>query len=277
MTRRALVANLLTYAALGAFALFSLGPMLWMFVTSLKPDAEIVKVGIDYWPRHPTLSNYADVWRQSAYPILVSHSVVVTALTALVCVLLGTPAAFVLSRLRFRGKQKLLLVLIATRMLPLVMIVAPLFSILRALGLIDSMFGLALAYSGILLPLYIWLLKSFFDSVPTDVVDAAELDGASPFLAMTKITIPLSMQGFLATIFFSAIAAWNELLFALMLTSTQASRTWPVGLQMMVGNFQLPYGALAAAGVLSIAPVVLLLVLGRRVLASVVVIEARDR
>jgi multiple sugar transport system permease protein len=128
--------------------------------------------------------------------------------------------------------------------------------------------GLALAYSSFLLPLFIWLVKGFFDALPPDLEDAARIDGCSRLGALVRIALPLARNGILATSVFVAIAAWNEFLFALMLTTSAGSRTWPVGLQLMIGEFQLPWGALAAGGVLSIIPVVLLFALVQRTMVQ---------
>ena len=137
---------------------------------------------------------------------------------------------------------------------------------MRNVGLLDSRFGLALAYTTFLLPVFIWMMKGFFEGVPADLEDAARIDGASRLGAMVHIVLPLVLSGLVATAVFVAISAWNEFLFALMLTTSTGSRTWPVGLHLMVGEFQLPWGALAAGGIMSIIPVILLFAIVQRAL-----------
>jgi multiple sugar transport system permease protein len=255
-----------TYSGLTTIAVFSLAPMLWMFVNSLKPDTDMITAGFQFLPSRPTFENYVAVWTQSAYPTLISNSLAVTAITLAICMTLGSVAAFALSRFSFPGRRLIMTAIIRARMFPIVLMLAPLFIVLNTIGLVDTRLGLALAYSSVLLPAFIWIAKVFMDRVPRDFDDAARLEGASSLTIMTRIVMPLAFRGLFAAGLFTAIGAWNEFLFALMFTSSQGSRTWPVGLQLMVGQFQLPWGMLAAGGILSVAPVVVLFVFGGRVM-----------
>ncbi|WP_442981342.1 carbohydrate ABC transporter permease [Rhizobium sp. S152] len=167
----------------------------------------------------------------------------------------------------------LLNTIIRTRMFPVVLMLAPLFMVLRSIGLVDTKLGLALAYSAVLLPSFIWILKAFIDRVPRELDEAAVLDGASTIATMIRVIIPLAVPGLAAAGLFTAAGAWNEFLFALMFTTSQGSRTWPVGLQLMVGDFQLPWGMIAAGGVLSTLPVLVIFIVGRRLLARVLAVD----
>jgi multiple sugar transport system permease protein len=125
-----------------------------------------------------------------------------------------------------------------------------------------------LAYASFLLPLFIWIMKGFFDALPDELEDAARIDGCTRLGAMFRVILPLARGGLAATTIFVAIAAWNEFLFALMLTTSQGSRTWPVGLQLMIGEFQLPWGELGAGGIISIIPVIILFAAVQRLLVA---------
>jgi multiple sugar transport system permease protein len=151
----------------------------------------------------------------------------------------------------------------------------PLFVLLREVGLLDTRTGLALAYASFLLPLFVWIMKGFFDAVPRNLEDAARIDGCSRFDAVVLIMLPLVRQGLTAAMVFVAISAWNEFFFALMLTTSSGSRTWPVGLQLMVGEFQLPWGMLAAGGVISILPIIILFALFRRSISGMLAADAK--
>jgi multiple sugar transport system permease protein len=260
------LATLLTYAALLTIVGFSILPIVWTFLISLKPESEIVKADFAYLPQSPTFTNYIDIWTRSNFPTLIANSAITTALTTLICTFAGTLAAYAVARARFPGRQNILGLTLAVRMFPAVMIVIPLFITLRTIGLLDSTLGLALAYTSFLLPIFIWMMKGFFDAIPADLEEAARIDGTTRLGAMTRIILPLVLGGLTATSVFVAIGAWNDYLFALMLTTSTGSRTWPVGLQLMVGEFQLPWGALAAGGMISIAPVVLLFAVVQRAL-----------
>ena len=249
------------YAVASFFLFFGLAPIVWLMITSLKPEHEIVNRTLTYYPHDPILTNYIDIWNQSSFPTLMMNSFITTTMTVVICVVIGTLAAYSFSQYRFPGKHALLIFYLVVRMFPAVLMIIPLFLILRAFGLLDSHLGLALAYTSFLMPLFIWMMKGFFDTVPVELEKAARIDGCTRVGALVRVIMPLVRNGLAATAIFVAIAAWNEYMFALMLTTSSGSRTWPVGLQLMIGEFQLPWGLLAAGGVVSIIPVIILFAL----------------
>ena len=249
--------------ALG-FAFFAIFPILWAFLTSLKYNKDIITRDFHLLPNPATLDNYVAIWTQSNLPQLMQNSAVTTFFTVLICVAAGTLAAYSVSRYRFRGRNQILLFYLVLRMFPVVLMVIPLFIIMRDAGLLDTCIGLALSYTGFLLPIFIWLLKGYFDAIPIDLEEAAYIDGCSRMGAMVRVVLPLVWGGLWVCAVFIGIAAWNEYLFALMLTTSSGSRTWPVGLQLMVGEFQLPWGVLTAGGMLSILPVLVVFALAQR-------------
>ena len=258
------VLDLLTSLLIAGTVLFSLFPLAWTFLTSLKREEEIVTRVLQYVPRSITFDNYATLWRQSDFPALVFNSAVVTAVTCLICLAVGTLAAYSFSRYRFRGRDRLLIFYLVVRMFPVVLLIIPMFVMMRDLGLLDTRFGLALAYTAFLVPLCIWMLKGFFDAIPGDLEDAARIDGCTRLGALWRIVLPLARPGLATTAVFVAIAAWNEFLFAMMMTTSQGSRTWPVGLQLMVGEFQLPWGPLSAGGIVTVVPILLFFAIVQR-------------
>ena len=157
----------------------------------------------------------------------------------------------------FAGRRLVLLFYVSIRMFPAVLMLVPLFIILRDLRLLDTHFGLALAYSTFLLPAVVWIMKGFFDAVPVEIEEAARVDGCTRLGTLARVTIPLALPGLGATALLVAISSWNEYLFALLLTNDAGARTWPVGIQLLIGEFALPWGKLAAAGVISIVPICL--------------------
>ena len=246
--------------------LFAIFPIAWALLTSLKREAAIITTVMQYIPREVTFENYVAIWTRSNFPTLLVNSMVVNTITVVVCAVVGTLASYAIARYQFRGRRELMLFYLVIRMFPAVMIIIPLFILMRNIGLLDSRIGLALAYTTFLLPVFIWMMKGFFDAVPLELEDAARIDGCSRIGAMVRVILPLVVGGLVATAVFVAIGAWNEFLFALMMTTSTGSRTWPVGLQLMVGEFQLPWGTLAAGGIISIIPVVLLFALVQRAL-----------
>lgn len=231
-------------------------PLLWILLTSVTPEAEII-TGPAYVPSTLTPDNYTTVWRRGDFPELMFNSLVVAGLTVALSMAVAPLAAYSLSRHRFRGRTWILILFLSIRMFPFVLMLIPAYMILRDLGLLDNRFGLALAYMTFALPAGIWFMKTFFDAVPVEIEDAARIDGCSRIGVLVRVVLPLSKPGIMATAVFLAIGAWSEYLFALMLTTSRGSRTWPVGVSLLVGEFQLPYGQLAATGVITVIPILL--------------------
>src|SRR5215207_2429407 len=245
------------YAIVGVITVFAFFPLAWTLLTSFKLEEDIVTERMQYIPDAVTFDNYTTLWQRSGFPRLMTNSAVVTVLTVVICMIFGALAAYSISRYRFRGRSFLLVFYLVIRMFPFVLLLVPLFIMLRELHLLDSRVGLALAYTAFLLPVAVWMLKGFFDAIPPELEDASRVDGSTRLGALVRIVLPLARPGIIATAVFVAIAAWNEFLFALLLTSSAGSRTWPVGLQLMVGEFQLPWGLLSAGGVISILPIII--------------------
>lgn len=266
MNWRRLLGNLLTWLAGLAIVLFAIFPIVWALLTSLKEENAIITTVMQYIPTEITFDNYYSIWTRSNFPVLLWNSMVVTATTVVICAVIGTLASYAVARFQFSGRRGLMLFYLVIRMFPAVMIIIPLFILMRNLGLLDSRLGLALAYTTFLLPVFIWMMKGFFDAVPLELEDSARIDGCTRLGAMFRVILPLVLGGLVATAVFVAIGAWNEFLFALMMTTSTGSRTWPVGLQLMVGEFQLPWGTLAAGGIISIVPVVILFAIVQRAL-----------
>jgi multiple sugar transport system permease protein len=260
--------DVLIYLVLVTLSVICIAPILWTLLTSLKYEADIVTREMVYWPTRITFDHYVTLWNQSSYPVLVLNSLVVTTATVGICLVTGTIASYAFARFRFPGRMPLMMGYLVVRMFPAVMMIIPLFVVMRQVGLLDSRLGLAIAYTSFLLPLFVWMMKGFFDAAPKELESAARIDGSTRLGAMVRIVMPIARNGVLATCIFVAIAAWNEFLFALMLTTSQGSRTWPVGLQLMVGEFQLPWGMLAAGGIISIIPVIVLFALIQRAMVA---------
>jgi multiple sugar transport system permease protein len=249
------VLNTLSYLVIIGVCIFALAPIVWTFLTSLKPTEDILTRDLQYFPRQVTIQNYIHIWQRSGFPTLIINSIITTFWTLVFCLSIGSLAGYAFSRFRFKGRTPLLLFYLMIRMFPVVLLIIPLFIIMRDLSLLDKRHGLALAYTTFLMPLTVWLMKGFFDAIPVDLEEAARIDGCTRLSALIRIVLPLTRSGFIATAVFIGVAAWNEYLFALMLTTSQGSRTWPVGIQLMVGEFQLEWGQFSAGGILSIIPV----------------------
>jgi len=248
--------------------IFAFAPILWTALTSLKAESDIVTSSIRYIPSKLTLENYDKLWSQSDYPRLLKNSAIVTVITVIMSLVIGIFAGYSISRYRFRGRGGLMIFYLVIRMFPFTLLLIPLFIMLRNLRLFDTHFGLALTYTTFLLPLCVWILKGFFDGIPPDLEEASRVDGSTRLGALVRIVLPLARPGIAATTVFIAIGAWNEYLWALLLTTASGARTWPVGLQLMVGEFQMPWGTLSASGIVSIIPIMIGFAFVQRALVS---------
>jgi multiple sugar transport system permease protein len=196
------------------------------------------------------------------------NSVIVSSFTAIVSTLLAAGAGYGFSRFKFRGKHAIVALMLVTQMFPLIMIIAPIFRLLSPLGLTNSLSGLIIVYTAFNVPFASFLMQSFFDAIPKELEEAALLDGANRFAAFWRIIMPLTLPGLAATLGFVFTAAWSELLFALMLNSSSAVSTFPVGLLAFVSKFSVDFGQMMAAGVLALVPVCVFFVFIQRYLVQ---------
>jgi multiple sugar transport system permease protein len=235
------------FTALALVALWSLAPFLWQLITSLKPDPEITALP-PLLPAHITLAHYAAIFTGTPFLRLMANSAVVASGTTLLAVALGALAAFALAKLHVRRRTLILALVLAVSMFPPIATVSPLFLVINALGLRDTLIALILTYTGFALPLAIWLLTGFFHKVPDEIYFAARVDGCTPFEAFRRVLLPLSAPGLITT----------AILYALSFTATAAARTLPVGIALFPGLHEIPWGEIAAACVAATAPVLLL-------------------
>ena len=264
-TRRTVLANI-GITALMVFALF---PILWFVYTSFRHETDIIGRSTAFIPDGLTFDNYIRTWQQTDFPRLLWNSLVTSAITVVISLTLATLAAYSLSRGIGRGRGAVQGSFLAVRIIPGVLLLIPIYILIQQIGLLDTRIALAITYTTFTMPAALWFMKGFFDALPVDLENAARVDGCSRMGALIRIVLPLVRPGLAASAILVAIEAWNDILFALLLTSTDASRTWPVGLRLLIGEFQLPWGQLAAATVLSIIPVVIgFIVAGRSMIAG---------
>jgi multiple sugar transport system permease protein len=257
-------------AAIAALLAFSLGPLVWMAITSVKPADEVMQLP-PVLPRAPSLESYRLVLGpESGFARALANSAVVAGATTALAVALGGAAAFALAKLEMRGKRALLGAALAVSMFPPIATVSPIFLIVRALGLRDTLAGLVIPYTTFALPLAIWNLAAFFRGIPDDLYRAARIDGCSPSGALRRVILPVAAPGVATTAILVFIFAWNELLYALTFTATERARTVPVAIALFSGVHEVPWGELAAASTIVALPLVaLVLVFQRRITAGI--------
>lgn len=263
--RRRLGVDLLAWLAVLLFLAFELFPIYWIVQMAFKHNVQIYAMPPEFLFK-PTLENFAYIMeRTQPYLGNLKNSIIVALSTTGLCALVGTPAAYALSRARFRSKQTVLFSILTARMLPPVAIALPLFLIMRNLGLVNTYVGIVLAHSTFILPLMVWIVKTFFDEVPVELDEAARIDGASPLGAFARVALPLAGPGLAAAGTLAIIFSWNEFFFSLVLTGA-ATRTMPVALAAFVGAITLEWGRMAAGATLTIGPIIVFTFLAQRVL-----------
>ena len=254
--------------AILAYVVFALFPLFWLLKVSLTPNDLLYTEGVRMWPSRITFDHFAFVLKHSDFPIFFRNSLIVAGSTSIVVTLLASLSGYALSRFTFRGKYWIVGLMLLTQMFPLVMLVAPIFKILSPLGLTNSLTGLVIVYTAFNLPFATFLMQSFFDGIPKDLEEAAMIDGATQFVAFRQIILPLTLPGIAATLGFVFTAAWSELLFALMLISSNSASTFPVGLLTFVSKFSVDFGQMMAAGVLALIPACVFFLLIQRYLVQ---------
>lgn len=258
------LSRLLVRFGLLVFTGLALGPVAWAVVTSLLPLSALTARPIDLDPGNITLDNYLLVLDSSRglFSGLINSFVVAT-FTAAVGLVIGSMAAYALARLNLPGSNRLLLMILATQMFPGIVIAIPLFLVMSRLRLIDTHFGLIVVYLSFILPIVIWILKGFFETVPLALERAAAVDGASPIQTFRYIVLPISLPPLFATGVFAFIEAWNEFFFAIILTRINV-KTASIAIAEFSGQYQTLYGQMLASAVLASIPVVALAIVFRR-------------
>jgi ABC-type glycerol-3-phosphate transport system permease component len=233
-------------------------PLFWMISTSFKPKTEIYIQPPTLFPIHWTLQNYADLFALTKFPYYYRNSIIVATGSTALSIMVGSLAAYALSRFRFLGFKLYLRLILFTYMLPSVLLMIPLYVLAVRVGLQDTLLALVIANSTSALPFTIWLLRAYFATISAELEEAAMIDGASRFRAFTRVVLPLAMPGIIATSLFAFTASWNEFLYALVFINTDTLRTLPVGINSWVGggDSQMDVWSMLLAGaVLVTAPV----------------------
>jgi ABC-type glycerol-3-phosphate transport system permease component len=247
---------------------WSLLPIYWIAVTSLKPEKEIYALPPTLLPAAPTLVNYATVLFRTRFPMFVENSVIVAVVTTLLSVTIGTLGAYAITRMKFVGRATVARGIVAAYLLPPALLFIPLFIVLQRLGLIDSLAGLAVAYLTFTVPFATWMLIGYIRTIPTELDEAARIDGAGRLQVLTRILIPIAAPGIAIVALFAFTQAWNEFLYALVYVYSDAARTLTSGLVgMMMGDVFI-WGQLMAASMIAIAPVLVIYIFAQRYLVE---------
>lgn len=251
-------------------------PIAWMVISSVSPREELLATPPHWIPQHLDLHNYTDILLPSSdandvaltFRAALVNSFEVGLLVTGLGLLFAIPAGYALARIPMRGGRTTITLILATRMLPAISTVIPLYLVAATLGLLDTKAVLVVLYLSFVLPFAVWILSGFFASVPREVEEAAMLDGAGRLRTLRSVVLPVALPGVAATAIFSFLLAWDEFFFPLIFTSTRDAKMVPVAISEFTGRHAVDFGAMAAGGVLAAIPVVLVALLFNRLIVS---------
>jgi multiple sugar transport system permease protein len=272
-----LISPLVRWLLLAFYLVFTLSPILWLFISTIQTQASLLRVPAHLIPEAITFQNYIDIFQpaalgqntgESTFLLALRNSVIVSLGTTIVAVGFGTLAAYAIARLNIPQKRTLLLVVLGSQLLPAISLIIPLFRMFKTAGLLDTLAALILAYSTFSLPFVVWIMASYFQAVPVEMEEAARIDGASRFQAFLFIALPLAAPGVGATAIFTMLNAWDEFFFALIFTSSYAAKTVPVALAEFIGRHSVNWGLLVTGGFIASLPPIILSLLFYRYIAT---------
>lgn len=260
------IRNVLLTIAVILVVLFSLAPILWQVLTSVKVNPDIAAIPNVYFPSRYTGQHYIEIFNRRPFLSYMLNSFFVAFTSTLLCLALGTPAAYALARLRIPGERIILAVVLIVTLFPYILLFIGLLEIVRATGLANNYLALIIPYTAINIPLTILVMRSFFQQLPRDLEDSAKVDGYNTWQMLVRILLPLTTPALVTTGILAFIASWNEFIFALTFITRESMKTIPVAVAQISGTavFEIPYGALAAATVIGTLPLIILVLLFQR-------------
>ena len=258
METRSIARELKTFAIYGTaclIALFVLAPLIWTFLSSLKPDNEIIRHSSRAFPDTFVLDHYRNLFKHTAFLTYFLNSLIVGIVATPLTLLIATPAAYSLTRFRFRGRDLYATLILFSYMVPLLLLGIPMFLIMRYLHILNTRLSLILSYVAFSLPFSMWMLRSFFLSIPLSLEEAAMVDGASRQQALAQIVLPLSRPGLISCGIFTFVLVWNEYTLALLFIRSESLKTLPIGIAAFIGTTAYEWGYILSSIVMMTVPI----------------------
>ena len=251
--QRSVGASIALHATLITATVIALFPVVWVFLSSLKPRSVIQSSRITLFDQ-PSLDNYRRVLLETSFPTWFLNSIVVAGLTMVFGMAMSATAGYALSRFNFPGRRGLMWLFLVTQMFPVAILIVPIYTIMADLGLIDTKLSLVIAYCSVAVPFCTWMLRGYFDTIPRDLDEAAALDGLGPFATFWHVVLPLARPGLAVTAFYTFITAWGEVAYAIAFTLSDSKLTLGAGLQQFVPQYNPQWDLLTAGAVLIMVP-----------------------
>lgn len=264
LDRPTLPGRVAKFVVLAAWLAVTVFPLYWILVTSLKPTEEIFTVPLRYLPGAPTLEHYQDLFGFASFGAYLRNSLVVALGSAAAVTAVGALGGYVLARFEFAGRAQLMLAFLVTQMIPLFIALGPLYLLMSTLGLLNRLGGLMLVYVAMLVPFSTVIMRGFFERIPVGLEEAAMVDGCSRLSALLRVVVPVMLPGIAATFVFNFVQAWNELFLAITFIDSEDAKTIPVAMNSFITQYDIDWGSMAAATVVSLIPTLVLFGFARR-------------
>ena len=255
-------------ATIAIIGVFTFAPVYWVAVTALTPTDEVFRFPPRWFPEHVTFDHFRSLWDNPQLLRYLGNSLIVSTLTAVLTVIVSAYTAYSFAKFRYRGRRSLMYLVLASQMFPQALLLITLYLVFSQFGLLNTYLALILSFTTFTLPLCVWMLKGFFDTIPDELIEAAKVDGAGQGAIIHRILLPVSLPGLVATALFAFIRAWNDFIFALTLAGTE-KQTLPPGLvNTFTGEAETAWPALMAASLVVSLPVVIGFAVLQRYLVS---------
>jgi multiple sugar transport system permease protein len=263
--------KVLLYLGAVATGVFMLAPFAWMVIASFQTQVELVTRPLSWWPQNFYPDRYISIFTSKTNVVFrdsLRNSLIVSLAVVAVSMFVGILGAYAFARLRFHFRRVILMMFLFTYMLPQIALLIPLYLILSNVGLLDNILGLVIVDCSLVVPFVLWILSNYFLTIPAELEESAWIDGASRVGALVRIVLPSARPGLFAAAMFAFLLAWDEFMYALIFTSSVASKTVPVAIAEFSGRYSTDFGLVAAGGVLAALPPVILAVIFQRNVVS---------
>ena len=249
---------------LALWLVITIFPLYWITVTSFKSPGAIFSYPLTYWPEEFSLDNYIGLFSEAQFGTYLGNSLLISTVAAFVATLISLLSAYVLARFEFKSKGALLMAFLVTQMIPAFIALGPLYLMMTQLGLVDNKFGLMLVYIAVCIPFCTIMLRGFFANVPDALEEAAMIDGCSRLGALFRVIVPVMKPGIVAAFIFNFVNCWNELFLSVTLMNRDQNKTIPTALNGFISSFNIDWGSMSAAAVLTIIPTMILFAFASR-------------
>lgn len=261
--------GILRFLFLSVFLVVVIFPFYWMVITSLKPtQADIYAYPIQYWPQNPSLINYRNILSREHFGNYFLNSLVVSLSAGFLAVFIGMFASYVIARYRFRGRNLLLFFFLFTQMVPMFILIIPLYQMMSSMKMVNKLITMVLMYTNMMIPFSVVTLRGFFEGVPRSIEEAAQIDGCGRLKSLFSVILPVLLPGLASTMIFAFVNSWNELFLAVMFLDDNTKKTLPVALNSFILKFDIAWGQLSAGTVIAILPTMVLFAFIQKYMAS---------